>query len=177
MKCRNIGVCERACGKLGYCVRTCFLALSEDELKHVEIIRAVRRTAFRCAEGRGIKPGGCREWMTNEYRDARVQIINACHQVIELDMRHFEPSDAEIDNDCAQQFEERLREFFRSNVRLPEYGSQRLFVTQKWRGHFIAFGTVLGASYPEESQWWPRVINGKYVDPNVANVNGPPAGF
>ena len=175
MPCKNFADCTEACCHLGYCMKTAFLKFETEELVQPEIVRAVRRTVCELADAQNIKPLGCRDWLYRELWNAKVRIIDQGGRTVVPDMDCFEPTDDQIDDGAAWKFDERLREFFRSNAcRAPQHG--RVFVTKRWHRHFASMATIIGSSYPTESQWWPRVINGKYVDPNIANVNGPPAG-
>lgn len=174
MICPKVNQCKNACRRLGYCTRKFFLTVSEGELAHPSIVGAVRTTTYLAANVNGITPSRCRDWLIDKYRDAKVQIINAAHVPVELNLDHFDATDDEIDAETVKVFEERLREFFRSNVRMPPHGHGPLFVTATWKPHFVTMASIIGASYPSVSQWWPRVIGGKYVDPRVANDNRPP---
>lgn len=165
----------RACRHLGYCTKTRFLQLHAKELVHSEIVRAARLTVYRVTNAKNIKPMGCRDWLYDELWKARVQTVNRKGHPVEPDMDCFEPSDAEIDNGMAHTFDERLRDFFRSNACNPPSGG-RVFVTKRWHRHFTTMATIIGASHPEVAQWWPRMIDGKYVDPRAANDDRPPRG-
>ena len=146
-----------------------------EELIHAEIVRAVRMTVYGAAMAKHIKPMGCRSWLYDELWRARVQIIDRRSHKIVPDMDSFEPSDAQIDNGTAAIFDERLRDFFRGNACSAPRGG-RVFVTKRWHRQFAIMATIIGASHPEEVQWWPRVIDGDYVDPRIANDNHPPTG-
>lgn len=154
---------------------TSFLAVGLAELGRSEIVRVIRRDTFIITSAKGIKPSKCREWLNNEYRDSKPQVVDFFNKAIELDMSCFEPSDDEIDLGRANSFDEALREFFRSNACCPPHNRCRMFVTARWHRHFMTMASIVGVSHPEVSQWWPRIIGGKYFDPRVANNNRPPS--
>lgn len=162
------------CHLLEYCTRTSFLALDQGEVTNAEIVRAVRFTTYEATQTETVMPSEVREWLNDKYRDAELTIINRNGIETDLPMECFEPRDARIDNGTAEKWDEALREFFRTNACSPPRQNCHVFVTQKWHRQFVTMASVVGVSFPNKSRWWPRIINGQYVDPRVANTNRAP---
>ena len=169
----NITECEHACPFIGYCSAKLFQILREEDLKRAEIVRAVRKTIFGVTQAEGVTPSRTRAWLYDKLWQIKVQPVNQNHKPVDFDTDCFEPTDEDIDKDVVPVFEERLREFFRTNAH-SEPNQGRVFVTSRWHTQFMSMATIVGSYRPDESQWWPRVINGEYVDPKVANLNRPP---
>lgn len=162
-----------ACRVLGICTAKHFLIVRADEVTFPALVIAVRKTVSQVAANENIKPSGCRDWFYNMLWDMKVQVVNQNMRPVDIEMDVFEPSDALTDHHDVDAFDERLRDFCRSNVcTTPRAG--RVFVTRKWHPHFATVATIIGACHPEESQWWPRKIRGKFIDPRVANDSRPP---
>lgn len=174
MPCPNIQHCPNACRHLGVCTKNWFLRVEIDELCQPEIVRQIRSTTVDVTRAEGVKPTKVRDWLNDKYRDSRVHAINAAHHPVSLDMGCLEATDAELDAGLGEKNDEALREFFRTNACSQPRNGGRLFVTKRWHQQFVTMASVVGVSYPKRSQWWPRVRNGTYVDPRVANDNHPP---
>lgn len=165
--------CDQSCRHLGVCTKRWFLQVRAEDVKKTEHVRAVRETVSKLTRGKNVKPARCRNWLYDLLWELRVQPVNQNREPVEPDMDDFEPTDEIIDNDLVPLFDERQREFFRVNA-CSEPNPGLVFVTARWHTQFATMATIVGAYCPDESQWWPRVINGQYVDPRVANDNRSP---
>lgn len=166
--------CPFPCQTLGYCTRKSFLAIDRGEVMKAGLVMAVRTDAFDITQRKGVYPAAAREWLNDEYRDATLEVINRNGVEVDLMMECYEATDEQIDNGTAEIWEEALREFFRTNACSQPQIAGHVFVTEKWHRQFATMASVIGVSYPEKSRWWPRIIDGEYVDPRVANTNAAP---
>lgn len=175
MTCQPRPDCQiNACRNLGICSRIAFLVVKPEEVQNKNFVRHVRLTTSKATQENGIAPSQMPDFLNDKYRDAKLKVINRNHVEVDLGMEHLEASDHDIDTDRAKKVLEDLREFFRNNAFNPPQGNRRVFVTQRWHLQFATMASVIGVSYPDQSRWWPRIINGDFVDPRVANDNRPP---
>lgn len=130
--------------------------LTDDELKDMKIVRAVRLTCYWLTVLQELSPLGWRRFLYDMWGRPVVPYYDVSGKKVYPDMEPFEASDSWADHQKVTTFEDNLRSYLNDNCCKPVGANEAVIVTQINRARFVTIAGVIESSMPFLAVHWPR---------------------